>query len=212
MATRDEKFGELRSLLQQTPSEEAWARLCALLEAWKLDEHFHEVVLPYAATGLERWPEDLKIGPASWVKPLLRKTKKPAPLVALATGLNLRASRIGAKTVEYLAAAPEVEHITYLDLSRNGLKNAGAITLANSPYLKNLKVLLLAGTNLKDEGAREIAHSANLANLDELDLSDSQLLGEGCRMIENSPHLCQTIRERAFDWYDERHPYDPFWE
>lgn len=208
----DQRFGELRSLLQQTPDEASWAELCAHLAAWTFDEHFHEAVLPYVREELERWPEHLKIAPRSWAKPLLSVVRKPAPLLSLVTALDLTQGRIGDRTLSYLLRGPEIEHLTLLDLSCNEISVDGAALLAGSPYVRNLKVLLLAGTNLKDEGAREIAHSANLTNLEELDLSDSKLLEEGCRMIENSPHLCEAIRERAFDWYDERHPYDPFWE
>ncbi len=209
---RVQRFGELRRLLRQPPSEASWAELCAHLAAWTFDERFHEAVLPYVREELVRWPEHLKIAPRSWAEPLLRVVRKPAPLLSLVAALDLTQGGIGDRTLSYLLRGPEIEHLTQLDLSCNEISADGASLLAASPYVRNLKVLLLAGTNLKDEGAREIAHSANLANLDELDLTDSQLLGEGCRMIENSPHLCQTIRERAFDWYDERHPYDSFWE
>lgn len=201
MASRDQKFGELRSLLQQTPSEESWEQLGVLLGNWKLDDHFREVVLPYARELLAGWPEELKIAPPAWAKGLTKKTKKPAPLMELASGLQMRASRVGKKGVEYLSQSPEIAHITYLDLSNNGLQNDGGVSLANSPHLTNLKTLILTNAKIGNRGAIAIANNPRFASLEELDLTGNEIIEPGCDAIRNSSHLRKEIRDRAYSWY-----------
>jgi hypothetical protein len=59
-------FGELRSLLQQAPSRQVWAALCALVDSPAWDEAA-EQWLPYAAEIMERgWPDALREWPELW--------------------------------------------------------------------------------------------------------------------------------------------------
>ncbi|MEM1347764.1 MAG: hypothetical protein AAGI01_04345 [Myxococcota bacterium] len=65
--TRQGRFGELRSLVASTPSEEAWRDICALIEEWSARE-IAEVVAPYLAERLGSWPSHLRRTPASWLE------------------------------------------------------------------------------------------------------------------------------------------------
>jgi hypothetical protein len=54
-----ERFGQLRSILQQTPSIAGWEALCAELALWGA-EALEREALPYAASILERWPAEIE--------------------------------------------------------------------------------------------------------------------------------------------------------
>lgn len=209
MTSRGQRFGELRSLLQQAPSEASWARLCEHLMRWTFDAHFEAETLPYLTEALESWPQDLKVAPGGWVRPLLGTIKKEAPLLSLVTSLDLTTGvQLHPRALARLFHAQELAHITTLDLSYNDLGPAGARLLAASPHIHNLRTLLLIQTNLQDEGAIALAQCERLQNLVTLDLSDARVTEPGCRALERSPYLRPEIRALAFDWYDERHPYD----
>jgi hypothetical protein len=59
MASPPDRFGQLRSILQQTPSTQVWAALCAELALWH-SEALEREALPYAASILERWPAEIE--------------------------------------------------------------------------------------------------------------------------------------------------------
>lgn len=66
--TPAQRFGELRSLLQQPPSEATWLELCELIERAWLDhpDECVDAMLPYATQALERWPDALRKMPGNW--------------------------------------------------------------------------------------------------------------------------------------------------
>jgi hypothetical protein len=59
---QDERFGELRALLQQAPCGEAWWTLERELERWE-GEALVQVALPYAQDMLRTWPDALRRSP-----------------------------------------------------------------------------------------------------------------------------------------------------
>lgn len=214
MAKNDTLFGEVRSLLQQTPSAEVWAELVKQLDKFTIDAQFRETIFPYLEEYLGRWPEDVRrMAPAKWVKPLLKKAPGAAPLVPLCNGADLSSSRIGPATTAYLAGSEALGHLLYLDLSNNGLKSDGARHLASSKHLTNLRVLLLTNCKVGNSGAVALAQSTNVRNLVELDISGSDMIDEGCSALQNSPHLPEHLRAKAFDWYSyEREEREYYWD
>jgi|GEM_PF-5600795 len=65
-------FGDLRSLLQQPPSESLWQEVSDMLTALRAGEQhegFEEQVLPYCHELLARWPADIwREPPESWLE------------------------------------------------------------------------------------------------------------------------------------------------
>ena len=66
-------FGELRSLLQQTPSTQTWERITACLtqlrERTEGSERFEEQALAYGREHLSAWPDEIvREAPSSWVQ------------------------------------------------------------------------------------------------------------------------------------------------
>jgi hypothetical protein len=71
-----DRFGTLRALLQQAPSEQVWGELCEELGLWGEEER-ERVALPYALGHLDRWPTQI----TRWAHHLdwcLRKTARGA--------------------------------------------------------------------------------------------------------------------------------------
>jgi len=202
----DEAFGEIRSVLQQTPSADAWQALCAVLEGIKIDAHYADAIEPYVLEHLEHWPDALRIAPASWAKGLTKKTPKPAPLMALARGLDISSSRVGVKSVGYLVNSPVLADLIYLNLSHNGIKNDGAVTISKSPHIKNLETLIMTHASVGNRGAVALANCKNLQNLKTLDLTANEMIEEGCDAIQNSPYPDASNRSHAHEWHSLEPP------
>ena len=60
-----ERFGELRSLVNGEPSEEAWDAICAILED-EDDDRVREELSPYLEHHLADWPDEIRVVPAPW--------------------------------------------------------------------------------------------------------------------------------------------------
>jgi hypothetical protein len=76
--TMPDRFGTLRSILQQPPCKETWDALRAELALWG-DEALERDALPYALSILARWPDDIARAPYWWddsapITPLLDVT------------------------------------------------------------------------------------------------------------------------------------------
>lgn len=82
-------FGDVRSLLQQPPSHQSWAQLCAWVERSD-DEELEQAVLPYVRQHLSRWPDRMRAAPRAWLDRMLQDSKKRVPAMALVSVLDLR--------------------------------------------------------------------------------------------------------------------------
>lgn len=60
-------FGNIRSLLQQTPTTHNFIRLCKMLTPWS-PEHYVAELEPYLTAHLESWPDDVRLLPPQWMK------------------------------------------------------------------------------------------------------------------------------------------------
>lgn len=63
-------FGDLRALLQRTPSLTEWTRLCSLIESFEAHD-YAERIEPYVRPYLKQWPDTLRVMPGMWVRALL---------------------------------------------------------------------------------------------------------------------------------------------
>ena len=67
-ATPQQRFGELRALLQAPPGRLSWGMICDLLARWEdADDAGLDQALGYAARQLDRWPDRLRVVPLRWL-------------------------------------------------------------------------------------------------------------------------------------------------
>jgi hypothetical protein len=103
-------FGELRSLLQQAPSEAVWEALYKLVGSARWDKEA-EVWLPYAADYLDRgWPDALRVWPAAW-------RKKAPQAVELVRSMTVEGHKAG--QLEVAASALEAGRAPITGLTLN---------------------------------------------------------------------------------------------
>ncbi len=81
-------FGDLRSLLNQAHTPQAWDQLCEWASRWPADQ-FTEQVWPYMEGHLARWRPEARVVPERWVREILRGESDP-PWLCVARTLRLR--------------------------------------------------------------------------------------------------------------------------
>ncbi len=173
MTTSPENFGEIRSILQQTPSPEAWEALCDQIALWSWPhyETFEQQILPYLLHHLESWPDALRGAPDRWRPGLLRAA--PMPWAPMIRALDASAQGFSVADMETLTMAPVLPHLTALDLSQNRFGAAGLQRLMQSRKLRGLRSLRLADVSLGVDGALPLLDADALPRLDTLDMSNT---------------------------------------
>jgi hypothetical protein len=112
------EFGELRSLLQQAPSEELWRVVTSVLRLMEVADpaQFEERVYPYAERALERWPDALRVMTQHWQE-LARADKLPARCARLVRAVSTYQYQSGDTTAVTLLDSGALSYITHLRLS-----------------------------------------------------------------------------------------------
>jgi hypothetical protein len=168
-----EVFGEVRSLVQEAPSVEAWGRLCALLDA-RADEG----TLGYVRDHIERWPDGLRALPDGWLARAMRRERDAR--LGLARGL--RVVGVTPRELEAALSHPDLTGLTWLSVRAGKLGDAGAKALAAAAPVA-LTRLEVSGCRVGDAGAKALAGSGRLVRLEELDLSGNRVRLEGVRAL-----------------------------
>lgn len=206
-------FGELRSLLQQKPSPEAWEQLCHFISEWSAEGFEHDT-LPYVQSHLASWPAELRTTPLRWREGLARGANLPfasivrvldaqrmnlrnedmltmgrAPVMEHLIGLNLSDNKIGWRGLNHLLEHAPPNKLEALALDRTGIGNEGLKLLARSPTLSNLRVLSLSGVHMAPSGLEALMQSEHLGALEALVLDDNNL---------NDRHLASFASSRNF--------------
>ena len=139
-------FGDLRSALQGTPSEETWAAVCAVLGELTKKKMTEEIRTYLEDTLTHSWPDDvLRFAPREWVLLASGNMKTPKRWhehVAFCDALDLSNMGINNKRASSLSDAPQLAHIRHLDVSRNEISRSGFIDLFNSDHLGELRTLI----------------------------------------------------------------------
>lgn len=91
--------------------------------------------------------------------------------------------------VQRLANCRHLERLTELDLSYNGIGDAGAAALASSPHLYNLTTLNLGFNNISAVGAVQLARSQHLYGLTSLNLRCNDIGAAGAMALADSEQL-----------------------
>lgn len=198
-------FGELRSLLQQAPSEAVWEALCALLESVTPSPRFEEVERPYLESHLRSWPDALRVAPAGWVTPIFMDA--PSPLLQWARVVDLRAHYLYGEPIWQLAHHADMRGVTALWLADNNLGDQEARTLAQASSLRALRHLSLDSNDLFEEGARALASHGALASLESLSAGDTHIGSQGFLHLTCSPLLPSL---QALDLHFAAITHEPF--
>ncbi len=210
-------FGNLRSLLQNPPSELLWGKVCEALEG--VDARlFEEELVPYIQGHLSHWGDAPRTAPQHWLDRALRD--QSAPQLALCTRLwrrkgtttaelralgnmpelsqihtiDLVSCDLNASLIEALVRPDCFASLARLDVSFNLCGDEGAALLAHAPKSIQLTHLRMDQCHITDHGAQEIARSPYMKNLDTLTLYNNALTDWGIEELRRSPHLSENAR------------------
>ncbi len=192
MTDEDSRFGDIRSILQDTPTIRVWGKLCELLEEWEDEGELEDKIFPYVNELVADWDDRLRVAPAYWVEPLLEG--EHVPHFAICRTLDLRCLGIVLEDIELLSESPELKHIHRLNLAYNGLQNEGTCLLMASPMISGLRMLDLAGNSVETDGIQAISESAHLKKLEELDLTGNWVNDAGATYLAESTTLPKLER------------------
>lgn len=188
-------FGELRSLLHEDPSSEAWFRLCRLIEParWLDRRRWRDQILPYARAHLESWPASLREAPHRWVELILRGQGHEA--CSLSRSLTLHLQVLTGPEIRSLLTASWSEHLEEVTLRTVGLgPESGALLAALSPGLRRLRCLDVRRNDLGDDGLEALARTDGAPALRILSLAENDIGSRGAAALARAPWLLRLDR------------------
>jgi hypothetical protein len=171
-------FGDLRSLLHQPPSPEAWSALCAAFD--ELDPRDHEPAASYAAQLLQTWPDPLRALPAHHIQGFV--TDRLHPLYPLCRALTI--AQPPRATLHALTTCANLAPLTHLALAH--LPTVPEDDAALLPALlahTRLHSLAIHASPLGSSAARAIAQAHTLDQLCALTLDDLRLGPDAARAL-----------------------------
>lgn len=189
---QNERFGHVRSLLQNGPSDDEgtawWQTLLSLLETEAVMDPrtYDEVWLPYLQGFPHHWAHVQRVTNLEELAHLTRLLPKAVRFEARLTRPFQRPSALFD-----LLDTPHTPRIVSLYVHNLDLGPHGAQRLANINALGGLTRLHLAQTQLTDAGLAHLTNSKHLTNLTHLDLTQNAL--SNLKGISRAP------------WHDLRH-------
>ena len=185
----EHRFGDLRSLMQEAPSESVWTRLVALLDAWPR-ETLESEALPYVCEHLRRWPEELERRvPDSWESEAFGTGSSPC-MLACAT-LWLAHDQLEERHMGRLLRCPHTRNLRTINLEgvAYGVSVENMSLLAHSLNLDALKTLSLEMALEHGERGMEalsiLASARGLPGLRRLSLMATDLPAEALRVLRS---------------------------
>jgi hypothetical protein len=203
-----ERFGTLRALLQQAPSEHVWKELCEELALWGEEER-ERVALPYALDHLDRWPDEVErwahTNDPAWQQHIANSIAPYDEEWLAEVAQGPRASRVRhlkleskilthAATPEMVARLDGLVSVELLEGWRGKrAKAVGALALARRPWpptLRSLKLEIRGNVGMDGgvEFARSIVRNATFSGLTTLALHVAFGV-KGAELIAQSQHL-----------------------
>lgn len=199
--TNTEQFGDLRALVNSAPSGDTWDALCDALDGWD-DDSIQQIVAPYLAAHLDRWPDGLRLAPLRWLE--RAAARQPVPALSLTravcitpdtaperASLNLQDlsntawwAALTELTLASCGLTPDAvallpSGLRALSLSYNaGLSDAGVERLCARSW-PALLALDLSGCKIGDSGLWELAASRAMPRLKRLILRHNAATSEG---------------------------------
>jgi Ran GTPase-activating protein (RanGAP) involved in mRNA processing and transport len=160
--------------LSQLPAEPpVWTALLTASAVWSEAEH------DLVARNTERWPNSVRVAPASWCADLVAG-EVPAYWAWVRGAKLLREEQRSLAAVLGIDAMRQVE---LLDLSHNDLGDEGVERVAASSCLGGLEVLLAVGVGCMDRGAIALAEATGLPVLESLSLSRNDIEADGAARL-----------------------------
>jgi hypothetical protein len=193
MMSEVDRFGELRSLLQQAPSQERFDAVVGVLSSMRRQdgERFDAEVFQYSRDGLERWyalcPLD---GRHEWLalsgRVALAALRAQVSWLELMRGLDLTHIPKAAGLVDALVSCERLERLEALMLPGKMAASSLARVLA-APCVGGLRFLWMSEQRA---GSLDALGSARLERLVALSLFSSELGEEAVRgIVEGMPEL-----------------------
>jgi len=185
-------FGELRSILQRSPTEAGWKDLCRWCDE-QPPEALREHTLPYALSHLGRWPKPLRAAPRRWVERCV--DGEALPQLALVTRVTYSGvanipqddEDFGEVFEAAMSRDPRAQ-IAMMILSRH-LDASDLLALCGEEALGHLVVLELRGHQFGDEGAAVFRRAVHLSALEHLDLSGNLIHDHGAELLSLAPFM-----------------------
>lgn len=188
-----ERFGELRSILQRRPNKKSWERLLSLLEGLPT-EQLQEQDLPYCVSQFKRntdWHYLKREAPTPWVKQLLERGCFD-PRFALVNHLDMSPYRAAPDViVSLLTADPHAPlgQLRVLSLHRCALDDKHVTELLNGLKMSALEALHLGQNRITmDSVTRLFKATTALPQLELLDLSGTIQLPSAALVDELIAH------------------------
>lgn len=170
-------FGDVRSLLQETPSPFVWDALTWIVEQVNAQE-LKAQLLPYLEHHLARWPATLKVLPTSWKVALSRQeSPQGMPLVQ-----ELHFSQHGSSTLDSpgrwrVLDHEATAHIERLNFHYADLSDADLDRLTTHPRLRKTRAIsLTSNTGLSEQALKRLLIEARLDHIEELRLGSCPAL------------------------------------
>ncbi|MEM1349586.1 MAG: hypothetical protein AAGI01_13570 [Myxococcota bacterium] len=181
-------FGDIRSVVQQTPSAARWKRLCALMEM-SSDHELTERVVPYVLSHLDAWPDAMRTCPAHWLNQLaLGEDDHPGLRCVRA----VRHERATPEVVRGIVSSAHLIHPRHIELSGE-LRDEDVAMLLHHERLGEVRRLDLSHNLLTDHSARALARAESARALTALSLDDNRIGTQGAQEVLMSPHLIGLV-------------------
>ena len=150
--TKEQLFGELRSLSHSSASHQDWRSLCTILGGCEVSEEEleHEIV-PYVLNLLQRskWKDHARVPEFDWVG---YAGSLLSPLVLLCDTLSLQAVGLNAPTLERLFNHPYLVNIKSLDIQGHVFTDEIAQIFIRSKMVKTVNIMSFAMNTLSALG------------------------------------------------------------
>ena len=167
-------FGDLRSLLNTSPTPQAWEQLCLWLEDWTSEQQTQRVHA-YISAYLNQWPDRDRRVPKRWIQ-LLVKGDTPLPWLSICRTLNLRGFR--AKEIRgYRQALSDV----WFDILKR-------------PHLEDISILDVGSNAFTTKDIERMLHDSTLKNVNTLELQRNPLTNDVSELLK-TPHRFESTIE-----------------
>ena len=209
MSKRSKKtttFGQVRSLLQQPPSDDAWSDLFHALRHWPREniQQLDTELIRYCQSYVATWPDSLQRGfpPTTFSPPRKAGGKKlsPAgrlelaidqdhPVFTLINALSFWSIGATVESMMVLIRRDIASQLRHLDLSGCHVNEDMLAALSQAPEFSNLVTLDLSENDLTNDHLEVLLSGSEFSKLEVLNLSKNKLTTGALSMIDRVESL-----------------------
>ena len=191
-------FGDLRSLVQQEPTDQVWAKVCAMVQRWPDEGDKRQRVLPYLQGVVRQWPASIRVAQRGWFDRLLLGFDSPE--MALVGHVKFEGRKLSIQEMQHLCRAPNLGQVEILSFYGSGLEPPmiQALLEAKMPQIHTLQFVQ---NPLSDQGLKVLAAYPRLAELCALQLSFAQVGPQGLESLCSAgamPRLRELVLSHNF--------------